>query len=201
MSGKDGFLELLERSSAQLHADHPDLMDSGDLIPTPNEIHEADVALFDEGMDAGLITVLRGGRFNTLDRPTPTGHWGLLSRSRQGGWYNAEYLPQIAAYVDAIVHLGYPAGRVLFELPGSALQLDLAILDDDGRVVVLGEVERVEPCLERGLELLEAPLNRQCALVALEQARGKRPVGDGGRRAVVVHGSEDLDLHRPAFLR
>ncbi len=52
--GKDGFLELLERSSAQLHADHPNLMASGDLIPTPNEIHEADVALFDEGLDAGL---------------------------------------------------------------------------------------------------------------------------------------------------
>jgi hypothetical protein len=141
-SAKDGFLELLERSSAELYADHPDLMDTADLIPTPNEIHDNDVALFNEGCDAGLITLLRGGRFNTLDRPTPAGHWGLLSRSRQGGWYNAEYLPQIAAYVEAILHLGYPAGRVLFELPGSALQLDLAILDDAGRVVVLGEAKR-----------------------------------------------------------
>lgn len=146
--GKDGFIELLERSSAELYADHPDLMDAAVLIPTPNEIHEADVALFDAGRDAGLITVLRGGRFNTLDRPTPDGHWGLLSRSRQGGWYNAEYLPQIAAYVDAILHLGYPAGRVLFELPGSALQLDLAILDDAGRVVVLGEAKRDTAMLE-----------------------------------------------------
>ncbi|ABL81780.1 MULTISPECIES: hypothetical protein [unclassified Nocardioides] len=51
-------------------------------------------------------------------------------------------MPQIAAYVDAILHLGYPAGRVLFELPGAALQLDLAILDDTGRVVVLGEAKR-----------------------------------------------------------
>jgi hypothetical protein len=66
--GKDAFLE---RSSAELYADHPDLMDTGSLIPTLNEIHEDDVALFDEGRDAGLIKVLRGGRFNTLDRPTP----------------------------------------------------------------------------------------------------------------------------------
>jgi hypothetical protein len=167
--GKDGFLELLERSSAQLHADHPDLMDSGDLIPTPNEIHEADVALFDEGLDAGLITVLRGGRFNTLDRPTPTGRWDLLSRSRQGGWYNAEYLPQIAAYVDAIVHLGYPAGRVLFELPGSALQLDLAILDDDGRVVVLGEAKRDTAMLET----LRCAVDRRYAVAAPDMTAAK----------------------------
>lgn len=51
-------------------------MDSADLIPTPNEIHEADVAPFNEGLDAGLITVLRGGRFDTLDRPTPPGALG-----------------------------------------------------------------------------------------------------------------------------
>jgi len=138
----EGFIELLATSSRELYADHPDLMQSGDLLPTPNEIHVEDVALFNQGRETGLITVLRGGRFNTLDRPTPTGHWGLLSRSRKGGWYNAEYLPQLAAYVDAVLNLGYPSGRELFELPGSALQLDLAILDDAGRVVVLGEAKR-----------------------------------------------------------
>lgn len=59
--------------SAELCADHPDLMGTGDPIPTPDEIHEDDVALLDEGRDASLITVLRGRRFNTLDRPTPAG--------------------------------------------------------------------------------------------------------------------------------
>ena len=145
---KHAFLELLQRSSAELHADHPELMDTGQLIPTSNQIDEDDVALFYEGCEAGLIRLLRGGRFNTVDRPTAAGRWGLLSRSRLGGWYNAEYLPQLAAYVDAILHLGYPPGRVLFELPTSALQLDLAILDDNGRVVVLGEAKRDALMLE-----------------------------------------------------
>lgn len=169
IGGKDGFLELLERSSAQLYADHPDLMDTGDLIPTPNEIHEADVALFDEGRAASLTTVFRGGRFNTLDRPIPGGHWGLLSRSHEGGWYNAEYLPQIAAYVDAVLHLGYPAGRVLFELPGSALQLDLAILDDFGRVVVLGEAKRDAAMLQT----LRHNLDRRYAVAAPDMTTAK----------------------------
>ena len=68
---RTAFLELLERSSADLYADHRDLMDTGSLIPTPNEIHEDDVSLFDEGRDGGLIKALRGGQFNTLDPPTP----------------------------------------------------------------------------------------------------------------------------------
>jgi hypothetical protein len=117
-------------------------MRTGDLIPTPNVIDPGDVELFFAGVQEGLISLQRGLRFNTLDRPTTGGRWGLLSRSQEGGWYNAEYLPQLAAYVDAILHRGYPSQRVLFELPASALQLDLAVLDDDGRVVVLGEAKR-----------------------------------------------------------
>ena len=148
----DAFLDLLEQSSKELYTDHRDRMDSPKLVPTPNVIHPEDVALFYAGVDAGLISLCRGGRFNTLDRPVASGRWGLLSRSRAGGWYNAEYLPQLAAYVDAVVILGYPAGRVLFELPPSALQLDLAILDDVGRVVVLAEAKRDVSMLDRLME-------------------------------------------------
>ncbi|MEU8799557.1 hypothetical protein [Spirillospora sp. NPDC048819] len=142
MSLLDDFIELLQRGSAELYADNPDLMSTGELIPTPNTIDVGDLALFFAGLERGLITLHRGARFNTLDRPTPTGRWGLLSRSRAGGWYNAEYLPQIATYVDAIINLRYPAERVLFELPPAALQLDLAILDDESNVVILGEAKR-----------------------------------------------------------
>ncbi len=79
--------------------------------------------------------------------PTPQGRWALLSRSAEGGCFNAEYVPQIAAYVEAILDLGYPHERVLFELPAKSLQLDLAILDDDGSVRVLGEAKRSTPAL------------------------------------------------------
>ncbi len=126
----------------ELHHDNPGVMATAALLPTPNVIDRGDVELFLEAVGTGLIEIKRGGRFNTQDRPTPKGRWGLLSRSTEGGWYNAEYLPQIAAYADAVLRLGYLERRVLFELPTKALQLDLAVLDDDANVVVLGEAKR-----------------------------------------------------------
>jgi hypothetical protein len=45
-------------------------MDSGRLLPTANLIDSDDVELFFVGVGAGLITLKRGARFNTLDRPT-----------------------------------------------------------------------------------------------------------------------------------
>lgn len=122
-------------------------MASAELLPTPNSVDAGDVELFFRGVEAGLIRLEPSGRFNTLDRPKEGGRWALLSRSRAGGWFNAEYLPQLAAYVEAILDLGYPCERVLFELPAAALQLDLAILDDDGNVMVLGEAKRSTPAL------------------------------------------------------
>jgi hypothetical protein len=116
---------LLERSSAELFAANGSMMHSGDLLPTKNKIDDGDVELFFAGVNLGLIRLQAGGKFNTFDRPTSGGRWSLLSRSQRGGWYNAEYLPQLAAYVDAIERLGYPKERVLFELPAEALQLDL----------------------------------------------------------------------------
>jgi hypothetical protein len=143
------FDEILERGAKELWEDNSDLMESPRLLPTQNAVQDRDLELFFEGVEAGLVRILRGGRFNTWDRPTSSGHWGLLSRAREGGWYNAEYLPQIAAYVDAVLHLGYPKERVLFELPPMSLQLDLAILDDLGKVVVLGEAKRDAAMLSR----------------------------------------------------
>lgn len=147
MAAVDDFTELLRRGSANLFADHPGLMESGQLLPSANVIDPGDIELFFAGVDAGLIKLERGARFNTLDRPTPDGRWGLLSRSRAGGWYNAEYLPQLAAYVEAILEYGYPPARVLFELPTSALQLDLAIVDNNSRVIIAGEAKRSNAAL------------------------------------------------------
>ena len=150
------FQALLTAASAELYADHPGVMSTPDLLPTANVIDEGDLRLFFLGVDAHLIRLERGGKFNTFDRPKAGGRWSLLSKSKKGGWYNAEYLPQLAAYVDAIVNRAYPKDRVLFELPTESLQLDLAILDDTGRVVVLGEAKRetgMLPKLVRSVEL------------------------------------------------
>jgi len=132
----------LRSASAELFADHPGAISSPDLLATSNAIDEDDLELYFTGIDAGLIRISRVGKFNTFDRPKVGGRWSLLSKSKLGGWYNAEYLAQLAAYVDAISNLGYPKERVLFELPAESLQLDLAILDDSGGVVVLGEAKR-----------------------------------------------------------
>ena len=85
----DQFTELLQQGSAELYEDNPDLMASSKLLPTKNVIDEGDLRLFYAGIDAGLIELQRGTRFNTIDRPKSGGRWGLLSRAKGGGWYNA----------------------------------------------------------------------------------------------------------------
>jgi hypothetical protein len=157
MFGTTSFDELLTEASGVLHARNQGVMRSSRLLKTPNVIDPADVDLFFRGVGAGLIDVKPDGRFNTLDRPTPPGRWALLSRSAEGGWFNAEYLPQLAAYVEVILYLGYPSERVFFELPTKSLQLDLAVLDDDGSVRVLGEAKRSTPAL---VTLLSGVLER-----------------------------------------
>ena len=69
-----------------------------------------------------------------------------------------------------------------------------------GRVMVLGEVQRVEPGLVRRLHLLVAALDGVHPALALEQPHGQRPVGDARGAAVIHDGGEDLDLHRVPFL-
>ena len=82
----------------------------------------------------------------------------------------------LAAYADAVFRLGYPRERVLFELPASALQLDLAILDDVGHVVALGEAKRDVGMLPK---LVEATVGRFSAQGPDEESRKR---GDEARQ-------------------
>ena len=149
LSFQDRFHALLTQGSRELYEDSPGMMDSPGLQPTRNPILDADLALFFLAIQKGLVGIERGARFNTLDRPRKGGRWGLLSRGKAGGWYNAEYLPQLAAYADVILNLGYPSNRVLFELPDKALKLDLAVVGDKQEVLVLGEAKRTAPMLDK----------------------------------------------------
>lgn len=117
-------------------------MASAKLFATRHAVADDDLQRLFVGLEKGCVRLARGGRFNTLDRSMKAGRWGLLSRERTGCRYNSEYLPQIAAYVTAIHELGYPSERVFFELPHRALKLDIAIVRDDGNVLVLGEAKR-----------------------------------------------------------
>lgn len=165
---------MLARWSSELFDIDRGAMRRPDLVETRNTIDPGDVAQFGRAVDAGLLTLHPGGRFDTQDRPKAGGRWGLLSRSGAGGWYNAEYLPQIAAYATAVLDLGFPSERVLFELPASALQLDLAVLDDDGQVVVLGEAKRDVQMLDRLLGQVVARFGRR-APADESKRRGDEP--------------------------
>ncbi|WP_183098637.1 hypothetical protein [Nocardioides pelophilus] len=146
-----GYLE------AQSLADEPSLTLGSypsDLIT--RRITEDDAATLFAGVEQGLITWRPGGRFDTLDRPRPPrGRWWLIEKDgahRRPCW---EFVPQLAAYVELIIEHGYHRHRVLFDTPQSALQLDLAVLNDDGQVVVLGEAKKEA----RDLDRLEADLS------------------------------------------
>ena len=143
------FRGLLKHGAQELFDDNSHRMARADLFPTAHTIAADDLRLFFLGLENGTVTLYRGARFNTLDRPRARGRWGLLSREKTGCRYNAEYLSQVAAYVEAIHGLDYPSERVLFELPHTALKLDLAILNDEGAVIVLGEAKRAVFSLER----------------------------------------------------
>jgi len=112
------FKALLERGGQELFDDNRERMTCADLLETRPVIADDDLRRFFLGLDSGTLTIVRGARFNTLDRPLIGGRWGLLSRERRGCRYNAEYLSQIAAYVEAIHELGYPSSRVFFATLG-----------------------------------------------------------------------------------
>jgi hypothetical protein len=157
----DKFTALLTCGAQELFHDNQDRMACSDLLATSNVIADDDLRLFFVGLEHNILTLTRGARFNTLDRPRDGGRWGLLSREKQGCRYNAEYLAQIAAYVEAIHDFAYPNQRVFFELPNVALKLDLAILGDDGAVVVLGEAKRALHMLDHLLIEVQKRYNRQ----------------------------------------
>ena len=142
------FKAMLKRGGQELFEDNRERMTCADLLETRHMIADDDLRRFFLGLDCGTVTIVRGARFNTLDRPIPGGRWGLLSREKRGCRYNAEYLSQIAAYVEAIHELGYPSGRVFFELPPTALKLDLAIVTDDGAITIVGEAKRAVVMLD-----------------------------------------------------
>jgi hypothetical protein len=148
MSSTARLLELLDRESRSASPSRPLGEYPADLIA--RRLTDQDCADLFAGVELGLIAWRPEGRFDTLDRPKPPrGRWWLIEKdgeTRRPCW---EFVPQLAAYVELIRDLGYHRNRVLFDTPQAALQLDLAVLDDDGAVIILGEAKKESSDLDK----------------------------------------------------
>ncbi len=117
---------------------------------------EHDCAAVLDGLAHGLVTWRSDTHFDTRDRPRPPkGRWWLTEKDGSCHRPCWEFVPQIAAYVELIRDLGFHHNRVLFDTPANAGQLDLAVMGDSGRVIVLGEAKKES----RDLDKLLAGLN------------------------------------------
>jgi hypothetical protein len=129
---------------------------------------ESDAQTVEEGFGAGLLAMESASRVRTLD-PFQASAWLVAGDPARTRW---ECLPQLSAYVE-LLQAGYPEGAVRFATPESELGLDLAAVNDDGQVLLLG-VARAEP-----LELTKLE-----ALVPTFEADGIRSMRDvPGREA------------------
>src|SRR5262249_30660846 len=141
-------LSFLDSESRRMSPSLPLKADDEALVA--RRITDVDVAALSAGVDLGLVTWAKPGYFDTLDRPKPSeGRWWLIDTAGAARRLCWEFVPQLAAYVELIRDLGYHHHRVLFDTPQSALQLDLAVLDDESRVRILGEAKKESKDLDR----------------------------------------------------
>lgn len=164
------FTMLLERGAQELFEDNRHRMGCADLLATRHRIAEDDLRRFFLGLQRGALTLVRGARFNTLDRPATGGRWGLLSRESGVAGITRSTCRRSQRMSKLIHDLGYPSRRVFFELPHVRIKLDLAILGDDGAVRVLGEAKRAVFMLD---ELLKEIQDRYSAEDPGEEGRNE----------------------------
>jgi len=62
------FKTLLQRGAAELFEDSQNRMTCPELFESPHEIVEEDLRRFFLGVQCGIVSIVRGARFNTLDR-------------------------------------------------------------------------------------------------------------------------------------
>lgn len=106
-----------------------------------------DADLVRRGFEQGLLRLDARDYLRTRD-PYQATAWLIESDPAWPCW---EYLPHAAAYVELIDELGFPAHLVRFETPGSegGLDADLAVVDPQGSVRILGEVKKESAELDR----------------------------------------------------
>ncbi len=131
------YLSLMEQCAAHLGRELVQLSEKH----LATRLVESDAALVMTGIDAEILDV-RGNYLHTLD-PRQATAWLVEGTPAHLCW---EYVPHAAAYVELVDTLRLPPGSVRFETPDSeaGMSLDLAVVDPEGHVVILGEV-KMEP--------------------------------------------------------
>lgn len=143
------------------------------LTPPAFAIDRRDVEQLIDGVRRQLIELLPAGRFNTLDRPEPHGHWGLLSFYRSQTIVNGSTSRNSRGTSTCYAVLAYPPQRVLFEPGDSCYRVDHAIFDDHGAVTIISEA-KVDPDQPEDL------IRRICAAYSMtEPTVANRPSGKG----------------------
>lgn len=105
-------------------------------LSVQSRVSKAEAALILRGLDSGLLSV-DGNYLRTLD-PFQETSWLVEGHPVHPCW---EYLPHAAAYVELIHDFGVSPNLVRFESPKPEFNLDLAVLESSGRVVLLGEAK------------------------------------------------------------
>lgn len=152
----EAYLTRLRGCAAKLGQDLAEISDRDRSV----RLVERDARTVEEGFGEQVLTMAAAGRVRTRDAWQATTCL-VTGDPLQPRW---ESLPQLAAYVE-LLRLGYPELAVRFATPDNELRLDLAVLADDGRVLLVG-VARAESLLLQKLE----------ALVPTFEGNGPRPV-------------------------
>jgi hypothetical protein len=111
-----------------------------------------DARLFASGLDHGHLRIDGRGYLVTRD-PHQATAWLVEGNPCWPCW---EYLPHGASYVELIAEHDFPVESVRFETPGAeyGIDADLAVVDQQGRVVVLGEAKKESRDLDYLLDQL-----------------------------------------------
>jgi hypothetical protein len=171
---------------------------------------EADARTVEEGFSDGLLIVESASRVRSLDS-LQASTWLVSGDPAKPRW---ESLPQMAAYVE-LLRAGYPETALRFATPESELSIDLAAVNDDGQVLVLGAA-RAEPLELAKLEALVPTFDmasmksvrflpgRDAQVLAHQLWSTRAPylwlVAAGARRLFRVHYARTIKLTRARVL-
>lgn len=140
------YLDRMRGCAASLGRDLDDVA----LERLMTRVAETDAVLIDRGLARGLLRI-EGNYLHTAD-PRQATAWLVEGDPARLCW---EYVPHAAAYVE-LVESGFPVGAVRFETPETevGMSLDLVVVSEQGRPLVLGEVKRESSQVRRLAELL-----------------------------------------------